>query len=139
MHLYLDDLEATEELLKGSEALYFEVGDFKFDNVAEISQHYLNCWFDSIRIWSFDPLIDINLKGYDNTLFCRSTKDPIRVSGIFYNLDDLFKTRTKRLYFIGSRRGSRIISRMTTILNPLLTIWIFSINISSFFTNNTND
>ena len=92
--LYLDDLEEIEDILKGSDGLNFRSIEYKFENIAELSEQYKDQQLRSIRIFSFDPYVEIVLEKSVNILHC-NTSDPTKGSGIFHRLDNVL-TRASR-------------------------------------------
>jgi hypothetical protein len=100
--LYLDDLEEIEDIVQGSDQLYFELGEYRFDNINEVAERSSDQRFSRLIIWSFEPHLAIRV-GEHTSLECYSFRDHTKASGIFYQLDRVLTKCARKPKFIYSK------------------------------------
>src|SRR5437870_2543030 len=100
--LRLDDLEEIEGILleKGSTEVSLQVGDYRFDSVADLESNRKGDVFHDIEIKKIDPYLSVELKGLWARVYVGSSEP--ESAGVFYNIDQLLERRQRSLGFVYS-------------------------------------
>lgn len=137
--VFLDDLKTIEELIKDHQGYNIEAGDYEFKNVEELRNKYNNQKLNKVKISAHNPYITIEFHKMWVKLYCGS--DDIESAGLFYKLDSIISSSSRKPSFIYSYysiwfinivlflipRSSVIYNNnlIFEIISPIFILWIF--------------
>ncbi len=98
--LFLDDLKSIEELIGNNQSYKIEAGDYEFKDVEELKNKHSNQKLNNVKISAHNPYITIEFHKMWVKLYCGS--DDTGSAGLFYKLDSIISSSSRRFSFIYS-------------------------------------
>lgn len=117
--IYLEDLESIERILKNSAKKFkVETDEYEFTSIAELKNQYKNTKPINLTISAWEPYIYIELNKLYVRLYCDS--DDTSSSGIYYRLDKILSSATRKPNFFYTYKSVFVISLFSLIPNSLI-------------------
>lgn len=99
--IYLDDLEAIEEVLKGNSVRDFKIktSDFEYDSVSEINSNQKHT--NELSISARDPYISVDFNKYSTYLY--ASESETKTVGIVTKIAEIIKKRERKLRWFSAK------------------------------------